>query len=329
MNNSSNQSKTPNNVNSKKISALFIKIAVSVCLLAYLLHVTDISAFIDRISALPLSFVLLGWVYYAICQLISAYRWQLFLNVKNIHVKVSKLFSFYMVGMFLNNFLPGAVGGDVVKTYDLYKYTNKGNYSVVSVFLERFTGLIGLALIAVVAAIIGFQKLSTPVILLSVWGTAFLLTFIVLMIWYEPLYQLSKRLIFVLLPSALHSKFDSLHMALYSYKNHMGTIWYAVAISTVLQLLFALYYAIAAYALGINVDLVYFIIFLPIITIVTMIPISLGGLGIREGMMVLLFHHVGVSSSDILSISLTVYSVNAVLSLWGGGILLTRMRLKR
>ena len=67
-------------------------------------------------------------------------------------------------------------------------------------------------------------------------------------------------------------------------------------------------------------------IFRPVITIVSLIPISIGGLGVREGAMVLLFGQVGVASADILSISLTVHVINAILSVWGGAILLLRKR---
>ena len=106
---------------------LIIKVCISFGLLALLFYMTDTTAFIDRVSDLSPVYILLGWLYYSVCQVISAYRWQLFLTVKNIHVSMLRLFNFYMVGMFLNNFLPGAVGGDAVKSYDLYKYTKKGS----------------------------------------------------------------------------------------------------------------------------------------------------------------------------------------------------------
>ena len=311
-------------MSNKKRWLLLLKILVSVSLLVYLFLEMDTSAFVERISQLSLWFVLFAWVYYAACQWVSAYRWQMFLAVKSIHVRLKTLFSFYMVGMFLNNFLPGAVGGDAVKAYDLYRHTDDGNISVASVFLERFTGLIALVVIAVVAALFGMQDIESDMIFWSVWGTVAFLSVVIFLIWSGPGLSLISGLMKMLLPAFIERRFSELYQAVHSYRAHGKVLVKAILISIVLQFLFALYYLLTAQALGIEVDLVYFLLFLPLITIVTMIPISFGGLGVREAMMVVLFAEVGVSSADIMSISLTVHVINTLLSLWGGAIFMTR-----
>lgn len=311
-------------MSNKKRVVLIAKILVSISLMVYLFSQMDTDAFVDRIFNLSPYFVLFAWAFYAGCQWISAYRWQMFLAVKSIHVRLSTLFSFYMVGMFLNNFLPGAVGGDAVKAYDLYRHTEDGNISIASVFLERFTGLIGLIVIAVIAAIFGMKDIESTVVMWAVWGTLLFLLAVVFMIWSGPGFKIINTLIKLLLPSFVEKKFSELYKAVHSYRSHKKVLMHSILISIVLQFLFALYYVLTAMALGIEIDLIYFLLFLPIITIVTMIPISFGGLGVREGLMVVLFAEVGVSSADIVSISLTVYFINTLLSLWGGAIFLTR-----
>lgn len=311
-------------MSNKKRWLLLLKILVSVSLLVYLFLETDTSAFFERISQLSLWFVLFAWIYYAGCQWVSAYRWQMFLAVKSINVRLKTLFSFYMVGMFLNNFLPGAVGGDAVKAYDLYRHTDDGNVSIASVFLERFTGLIGLVVIAVFAAIFGMQDVESDVIFWAVWGTVAFLFTIILLIWSGPGSKLINGLMKMLMPAFIERRFSELYEAVHSYRGHRRVLIKSILISIVLQFLFALYYVLTAHALGIEIDLIYFLLFLPLVTIVTMIPISFGGLGIREAMMVVLFAEVGVSSADIMSISLTVHVINTLLSLWGGAIFMTR-----
>jgi uncharacterized membrane protein YbhN (UPF0104 family) len=76
--------------------------------------------------------------------------------------------------------------------------------------------------------------------------------------------------------------------------------------------------------MGIPIDFIYFVLFLPLVTLVSLVPISIGGLGIREAVMVALFAAVGVSKADVLSVSLTVHIINTLLSLWGGFLLLRR-----
>ena len=307
-----------------RLLQLSLKVAVSIGLVTYLVQITQKDQLIEKFRTLSPGFVFFAWFYYTFCQLLSAYRWQLFLSVKGINVPLTKLFSFYMVGMFLNNFIPGAVGGDVVKAYDLYKSTQQAEIAVTSVFLERFTGLVGLGIVAVVAALFGFQKVQSPLIWFLVISTALFLVSVIFCIWHDGLSNRCVGLLRRLMPSQVGEKFEKFHLALHSYKFHTRTMLLAVLLSVFLQILFAFYYVITAKALHINLDIFYFILFLPIVTIVTMLPLSIGGLGIREACLVLLFAQVNIASADILSISLSVHVINTVLSLWGAIILLIR-----
>lgn len=308
----------------KKKLPLLLKALVSLGLLAYLVYLTEQQQMLDNLKSLSWELVLAAWAYYSLCQWISAYRWQLFLSAKGIHVPLHRLFSFYMVGMFLNNFIPGAVGGDVVKAYDLYRSTRQAEIAVTSVFLERFTGLIGLGLIAVVALAIGFQQIQSPLIWACVGASTLFLVAVILCLWHERLSQFCLRLVTGILPDRLTEKVEKLHQALHSYKYHRRTLALTILLSAILQVMFAFYYVLTAAALGIDIAVFYFILFLPIVTLVTMLPLSLGGLGIREAALVVLFAEVGIASADVLAMSLTAHVLNTVLSLWGGIILLVR-----
>lgn len=310
----------------KKFFSFALKLLISAGLLAYLFSVADIDQFVDRISGLGIEFVVFGWLYYAICQWISAYRWRLFLVAEGVRVSVFRLFRFYMVGMFLNNFIPGGLGGDIVKGYRLHKIINNPNLAIVSVFLERLTGLVGLTILAVAVSPFNLVKLQSQIALVAVAGSAIFLLLLMLIIWCPPMARLNLWLSKKLFPKSFSEKINQLYMALYSFRDHRRTLLGATAVSTVLQLMFAVYYALAAKALHIEVDPIYFILFLPAITIVTMVPLSIGGLGIREGVMIGLFGSVGVSSADVLSISLSVYSINLLLSLFGGLMMFERQK---
>jgi uncharacterized membrane protein YbhN (UPF0104 family) len=126
------------------------------------------------------------------------------------------------------------------------------------------------------------------------------------------------------LPSRFTKLATGVYGALVSYRHHLPTVFFAIAISVVLQLMFAAYYAMASVAMGIPIDLIYFILFLPLVTLVSLVPFSVGGLGVREAVMVALFGAVGVSQADVLSVALTVHFINTALSLWGGVLLLRR-----
>ena len=299
-----------------------IKAAVSIALLACLLYLTDVHDMLSRLKVLSPAFVLFAWAYYAFCQGLSAYRWQLFLSVKDIRVPLKTLFNLYMIGMFLNNVIPGAVGGDVFKAYGLYQRTQRGDYAVTSVFLERFAGLVGLGAISIAALVFSFNRVHSPMVLAAVWGAALFLVAVITVIWSSTVFRVMGGLVDRVLPKAAGEKVKALYEAMHSYKKHKQVLLAAFGISVVIQTLFAVYYSLTAQALGIGISVYYFLLFLPIVALVSMLPISIGGLGVREAAMVALFSQVGVASADVLSISLTVFVVNGVLSLWGAAMLL-------
>jgi len=303
---------------------ILLRAVVSGVLLGILLRQLNLRDLVGNFQNLTVSFVLLAWVYYALCEWLSAYRWQLLLAAKRVYVRVSKLFAFYLVSMFLNNFMPGGLGGDVVKTYDLYRYTGQGRVAVVSVFLERFTGLAGLSILSIAALAIGFQHLHSPLILAIVGGTALLLAVVVMFVWWPPLAGPFVWLLAKLFPWKIGEQLQKLHSALAGYRHHWKTLLATVGLSVIIQFMFAVYFGIVAYALNVAIDVRYFILFLPIISLATALPISIGGLGVREATMVYLFAGVGVAAEDVVAVGLTAQLIATLFSCWGGLVLLLR-----
>ena len=129
-----------------------------------------------------------------------------------------------------------------------------------------------------------------------------------------------------LFPRKIGDRLGQLYAALASYRQHRKILLAAVLLSVGIQGLYALFYALIAHGLGVPISVLYFVLFLPLVTVVIMVPITVGGLGIREALMIVLFGEVGVAAADILSVSLTVYFLNTLLSLAGGVLLVLRRK---
>jgi uncharacterized protein (TIRG00374 family) len=308
----------------RRFLSIALRIGVSGGLLSCLLFFGGIRDTAAHLMNLPAWYVVAGWAYYLLCQGISAWRWQILLRPMGINVPFRMLFAYYMIGMFVNNFMPGGLVGDLVKSYDLYRYTNQGGKAVLSVVLERFTGLVGLGVLGTFAAMF---MVRWPISLVSSGVVAASLVLIfgaVIVLWSKRVgsFVLSRfeRVRHLRLVELLRDAYAVVH----AYQSHRATILLSVTLSAFLQFLLALYYTLTAKLLGIPVDLYYFVLFLPAITLATLAPISIGGLGIRETVMVLLFASVGIRASDVVAISLAVYAINSVLSLSGGVLLLMR-----
>ncbi|MFN0317550.1 MAG: lysylphosphatidylglycerol synthase transmembrane domain-containing protein [Burkholderiales bacterium] len=306
-------------------SRVAVRLGISLALLGTLLWHVDPARVIAPLQKLSPAFVLLACLYYAGCQLLSSWRWRMFLDAKGIGVPLASLFSYYMSGMFLNNFLPGAVGGDAARSYFLYRHCGQGHYALGSVFLERFAGLLGLGLISIGALAAYPPGTGQPLILGAVGGSAVLLMGIALALWWPPLANGIQRLLGRFLPWGTGNRLREFHDTLASYRQHPGTLVRAVLLSVAIQGLYALFYGLVALGLDISIDLRYFLLFLPPVTLLMLLPLSFGGLGIREAAFVVLFAQVGVGAPDVMAVSLTVHGLGILLSL-AGGVLLVRSR---
>ena len=94
----------------------------------------------DPAAVLESFVVAAACAYYAGCQLLASFRWQLILRAKRFHISLGRLFRFYLIGTFFNAFLPTGLGGDVVKTFYLYRETKDGEESMIAVFSGSFHG---------------------------------------------------------------------------------------------------------------------------------------------------------------------------------------------
>ena len=94
----------------------------------------------------------------------------------------------------------------------------------------------------------------------------------------------------------------------------------AVVIGVLLNGMVIAINVLIARSLGVDIPLGYFFLFVPIITSLLMLPVSMSGLGVREGAYVYLFAQAGVPSSQALTMSLLVYASNVATGLVGGAL---------
>jgi hypothetical protein len=92
----------------------------------------------------------------------------------------------------------------------------------------------------------------------------------------------------------------------------------------VVQIILILAWYIIALALGLNIAPIYVLLFVPLTGVIQVLPISLGGLGVREGAMVWLLGQVRVAEVVALTWSLLYYSLGVINALIGGIVYLLR-----
>jgi uncharacterized protein (TIRG00374 family) len=273
------------------------------------------------------SFSYLIWAFLAIqlTVLSSVWKWKLLITNENGRENVSllKLGRFYYIGLFFNNFLPGSVGGDVVRVYYLGRVTGLSK-AAASVAFERLTS--GIALVAIALFSSFFLKTSKTVTLavLLVAGIVILLGLLV--------YLLIKKGPKAKMPNSdevSNAKFKGLNTVKKGFAQILQTIanyrrkglfWWGMV--SVLSILFQVGLAwinqLLFLALGIHIPWLDLLMIITIISVITMLPVSVNGIGVREGSYVFFFQQLGVPSEMAVAVSLLFFFLVSVSSLAGG-----------
>ncbi len=301
----------------KKIITTLIKFLVSGSILYFLFSSMDTELFFHDLRNVNPYIIIFVALFFICLQCTSAFRWSIILH-KDIDVPYRKLLAIYFIGMFFNNFLPTMVGGDIIKGLYLYKETKKGGVSVASIFMDRYSGFSALIIITTIAVITGYSLIKGT----TLPGFFFFLiggyTAASLIIWVGPLHSWAMNIFARIHFYGINHKIDALYKTLMGYKGHKDILFKILLISFIVQAGVIVGYYILARSLGIDVRLAYFFFFIPLATVFTMVPITVGGLGLREGAFVYLFTMVGATKEQAISLSLIWYVVMVAVSMIGG-----------
>jgi uncharacterized protein (TIRG00374 family) len=293
---------------------------VSVALLALLFSRVDRAQMAAALRGASLPLLLSCLPLYAVGQTLSTWRWQILLRAEGIRVPLRRLLALYLEGMFFSLCLPTAVGGDVVRGYRIWHLTRAGEGAVASILVERVTGFVAMIGIAAAATAAAFASgaLRDPLIGLFVAAVAAALAAAVVLISSPWALGLAERLAGRRAAGGIFQAVRRFCEAVQRYRGHRAAVGAALGISLAFQMLLIFLVFLVAVALHLPVTFGQFLIFIPILNVLAMLPISLGGLGIREGGAVILLGKVGVDPAGALTLSLLWFAVVAVASLPGG-----------
>jgi len=226
-----------------------------------------------------------------------------------------------MVGQFFNNVLPTNVGGDVIRGYELKKYTNNGVGAMASVFMERFTGLTALILLGFLSMFLRLDLVMKDIKLLFPLGVGFVGYAIgTWMVFDSNHLNYIKRKNRWKVVEKLLGKIQRIQEAIYIYKNYPKALIYTMGYSFLFYLLAVINVYVSALAFGVRVSFLDLVIIVPVILILTMFPISLGGIGLLEGAYYLTFSAIGVPGVVGISVALLT-RIKAIVSGLLGGII--------
>lgn len=290
------------------------RLSVSLVLLAVLLWRTDRAELVATIGSLdPVLFATAAACFLA-AQALSTFRWQLLLRAEGIRVPFGRLFLLYLEGMFFNLFLPTLIGGDVVRAQRIYVRAGRNEAAAASVLVERLSGLAALLAIAWGSLAAGRHAVGVG----PVAGFSAALVLGAVVVFSRGAKSVVRRVLGRPTLARVEEGVRSFYHAIGRYRSRRGVLAQVFGVSLVIQVIVIWANFLVGRALGLSTPFIVFLSLIPLATIVAMVPISIGGLGVRDGAMVFLFGRAGLSSVDALGLSLGWFFVTALCSLPGG-----------
>lgn len=284
-----------------------------------------VSSILDK-AKVELVFLTVMLIVFAIA--ISAYKWQILLASQGINMGFVTLFKVYWIGIFFNNFLPSSIGGDGVRILQVGALAQDKTSIAASVIVERLLATLALVLLALIGLVFfqgQVEELHRQVMI-------FVIVFILVtwLIVKPPLVlgQIISKLV------AKHSKIAgtlaALKQSINGYSNKKWVLCKVTLWSIVFQLLIVLINLCLIYCLGLPpVSLWHCILIIPIISAISMIPLSINGFGVREGAYILFFTPFGYGATEAILLSLAFAFSVMLVSLLGGVFYLTASSMER
>jgi uncharacterized protein (TIRG00374 family) len=291
------------------------KVIVSLILIILLLREIGLQETLEKLLQAHPAYLLAALVVALLGVVVRAYRWQVLLSALEVKVPLGQLIALYFIGFLFTNVLPTGFGGDPIRMYELSRYTHRTAESAGTVLADRFFGLIVLQAMAVVALAFGYQ-------LVEPWMIAFTVLLLVgslVAVWLllnrqfwqslgerlKPLTSLTQK------QGAVLSKVEGLkrfYESLHGY--NVAAVGKTLGVSLVFNISLITMNYLIGLSLGDRVSIWYYFLFVPITSIVTILPVSFAGLGVREGAYVFLFTQAGMPRETALSLSLLVYVIS-------------------
>lgn len=306
---------------------LIINIGVSVLILIVIFTQIPLSQIVQLLQSCRLDLFALSVLVAGFSIILNAQRWKILLKPLGYAYDFFLINNLSFITFFFNTYLPGGVAGEVARTALLpeRKSAHEDGTShlmkvTASVITDKIVGLLGIMILAGIGFLLNIKLLADT----EVKGI-FLITCLAIVILFVVLYsrrtqKLIKRLLAVPL-KALPSFKEPIKKVLESvgiYRDKYSEFFFSLVLSVLGHVTVVVYFYLQAESLGVEIGFLKLLAFVPIIEFVAMMPISLGGIGVREATTILLFSSDGVPAAQALSVSLLSFGATLLVGAVGG-----------
>ena len=283
--------------------------------LAFLAWRLDWGRMAAAFARLDLGLWLAALLVYLLTQVVSAVRWQALARLVGFDGGWGRYLAYCYIGMLFNLVLPTSVGGDVVRAWYLANQqgaapaAGRRTAALLSVLADRVNGVLVLVALTVVAAAccpVPLKPWIVGTVAAAAAGAAAAAACL-------PLAPRLQRL----LPG--NARLQRLADGTRLYLRHRRVMAWVTLLSLVVQVANVVVVWLAGEALGLPVPPLFYGVLVPLVTLLTLLPVSVNGMGLREVGTVALLAPLGVDPASAVTLSLLVFAVFTAASLSGLG----------
>ncbi len=299
---------------------LAVKTLLSVTLLATLFFLIPWDQMASAFRRMPPSLWLIVLVGFVLGHWAGSEKWRLFVNLARGNLSKPDAIRCYCAGLFANLCLPSIVGGDILRMGMAAKSTNRPAAALWGGALDRVTDVVALCLLITTGALLMSARNDTwqAKTFLTLTAAAIAVTILVL--------PLVMRRPLASWPAKLRRPISRSLVAIRHASRRPGIALLGLLLSLSIQSWFVLLNAVLGNAIGISESPAVWLFVWPLAKIASLVPISLGGLAVREASLAALFLPFGVPAALSVVCSLLWQTVLIIGGLIGGLIWLLLQR---
>jgi uncharacterized membrane protein YbhN (UPF0104 family) len=299
----------------------WLRVVVSLGLLSYLLFSVDWRECVDVLRRADLRWLAVMLALLAFGRFLNGLRWYLLLRGVEPSVRYGEVMRIFFLSSFLGQFMPGVVGMEAIRVVALGRSIRNNALAFASILVDRILGFFSLVLVVLLALWLDpLPDVNLP----AAVNYAALIGLVALVLGSIVLITPALRGPFeLLMPGPIRRiispRLHKVYACLDAYRGIPLRVLFVLLLSVLVQFQAIFESYAMARALHLHVDVAYFILFVPVISFLLMLPISIGGLGLREGAYIYMFHTLTqqMTYSEAFTLSLIMMFVVRLASLPG------------
>jgi hypothetical protein len=303
----------------KRWSLFLLRLLVTSGLIYYVLTQVDWTKFSALLKTSDKQWLIVAFLCYGSNILFSIIRWQLLLNTAKLEIGWKKNAQLTMIGLFANSFMPGAMGGDLIKAY----YANseapqKKTMMVITIIMERLLGFASMFVLSMFLIFSRYEILTSEAASKYAVYFYFFILGVVLFLLTVMAYINLDRWIPGYEKWGWKKNIDEAVEAYRFLVTHKMCFWGGLLISGLAHVVLIATFYFIALGLRIDVPVLDFAAVLPLISVVTLIPVTINGIGLREFSFTHFFSVVNIPHEASLILSVSGFLIPLAWSLIGG-----------